>query len=225
VAIAVAVVLIVALVVALLTLGGDEGEKAATTSTTTTTTRPATTTSTTTSTTTTSPPETTTTVPSCTVPGGGTGPGDLPANGGRTQLQDVRVLPPDSPGAPPGVATCAEHVVFFFEPLESAVANPAVTAEYRDGPLRLSPSDLPVTVAGNVFLVVRFEPSQNHTDAGSGPIAPVRVAGPAGDVVREVVLLEDFEGVVQYAIGLDRKVPFTLNTAVTGSSVWISFGS
>jgi hypothetical protein len=71
-----------------------------------------------------------------------------------------------------------------------------------------APSDQPVRVDGNAFFSVRVT-GQAHTDApppGSRSYAepdPFHVALPA---VRELKLVEDFEGTVIFALGMERSI-------------------
>jgi hypothetical protein len=164
----------------------------------------------------------------CTLPGGGTAARAEPATAPRTLMEAVgiRAAGVATQGRPSGVPDCAENVVFSFTGIGTDAPGtvPGAQVEYRDAVSLSGPSGEPVSVAGNVFLVVRFEPAQNHTDDGAGPLAPVQVTGAGTVLVREIRQIEDFEGIVVYAIGLDRQVPFSVGRG-TGSSIWISIGS
>lgn len=182
--------------------------------------------------TTVSQPASTTTVTqapvTCTLPGGGTTARTEPATAPRTLMEAVgiRAAGVATQGRPSGVPDCAENVVFSFTGIGTDAPGtvPEALVEYRDASKLSGPSGDPISVAGNAFLIARFEPSQNHTDDGAGPLAPVQVTGAGTALVREVRQIEDFEGIVVYAIGLDRQVPFSVGRGA-GSTIWISIGS
>jgi hypothetical protein len=86
----------------------------------------------------------------------------------------------------------------------------------------IAPSGQAVRVDGNAFFSVRFV-GQAHTDAGqkSYPQAdPFRVGLIA---VREVKLVEDFEGVVRFGVGMERAVCPTVLTLLGPSRVVFDF--
>ena len=98
---------------------------------------------------------------------------------------------------------CRDSVTFTFKKSGSAV--PSCKVEYRPGPFSQDGSGAPVTVAGSAFVVVRCEPAygydfENGTTTYTGP----KRITPAGTRhVREVVETGDFEGVLNWVIGLD----------------------
>ena len=86
----------------------------------------------------------------------------------------------------------------------------------------IAPSGQPVRVDGNAFFSVRFV-GQAHTDAGQKSYPqpdPFRVGL---IVVREVKLVEDFEGVVRFGVGMERPVCPTVLTVLGPSRVVIDF--
>ncbi len=89
------------------------------------------------------------------------------------------------------------------------------------------PSGQPVTVDGNALLSVRFRNTDAHDDQGRQTIgdADIRASdiAPAPALVREVRLVEDFEGTVIWGIGLDRLVCPTVITLTGPVRVVLDF--
>ena len=86
----------------------------------------------------------------------------------------------------------------------------------------IAPSGQAVRVDGNAFFSVRFV-GQAHTDAGQKSYPqpdPFRVGL---IVVREIKLVEDFEGVVRFGVGMERAVCPTVLTVLNPSRVVIDF--
>lgn len=84
------------------------------------------------------------------------------------------------------------------------------------------PSGLPVRVDGNAFFSVRFA-ADGHTDAGQRSFPqpdPFRVGL---IVVREVKVVEDFEGVLRFGVGMERPVCPTVLTLLGPSRVVVDF--
>jgi hypothetical protein len=94
-----------------------------------------------------------------------------------------------------------DRVVFEFSP--GAGGNPGYKVEYASPPFRLGESDETVKVAGSAFLAVRVLNAQAHTDAGRvsviGNVSRLRTP-----LVRELRQTYDFEGQVEYIIGLQK---------------------
>lgn len=85
-----------------------------------------------------------------------------------------------------------------------------------------APSGQPVRVDGNAFFSVRLG-GRAHTDAGQKSYPqpdPFRVGLSA---VREVKLVEDFEGVVRFGVGMERPICPTVRTVLGPSRVVIDF--
>lgn len=110
-----------------------------------------------------------------------------------------------------------------FDRLVFEFSGPAVP-EYR---IELAstfagPSGQPVRVDGNAFFSVRFA-ADGHTDAGQRSFPqpdPFRVGLV---VVREVKVVEDFEGVLRFGVGMERAVCPTVLTLLGPSRVAIDF--
>lgn len=102
-----------------------------------------------------------------------------------------------------------DRVVFEFDgPL------PGYVVKYVPGPLTKDPSDLPVSIKGDKFLVVTMNPASGVSLDGatykqfySGPEA---ITGP-GTPIAEVVQTGDFEAVLTWAIGVNGEKPFKVS--------------
>ncbi len=121
-------------------------------------------------------------------------------------LTDVRVgAHPESGGW--------DRIVFEFEDVEGfAGAHPAGMVEYVDEATQCA-SGMPVDVEGASILAVRFDATQAHED-GNLTIDSTDIDGP-GNSILQAVSYCDFEGVVQWAIGVpseqNYKVAFLEN--------------
>jgi hypothetical protein len=69
----------------------------------------------------------------------------------------------------------------------------------------------PVSVAGAADLEVVFQGANAHNEDGSPTISPRRFS-PGLTAVKEVTQLGDFEAVVSYGIGVDRRRPLKVTT-------------
>lgn len=166
------------------------GTTAAPTTTAPTTTAPA-------STTTTSAPATTTTTATCPGPSfGRDARSNSTAAGAPELLRTVRVAHHD----------CYDRVVF-----ELTTAMP----EWRVAPAAppfAGPSGIPVDVRGTSWLHVRFGATDAHTVEGEATVGPTPVPVRDATVIRQVQLVEDFEAVVVFVIGIDAERPFRVLT-------------
>jgi hypothetical protein len=104
-------------------------------------------------------------------------------------------------GRHPGV----DRVVFEFQG-----AVPEHHVRYVDQ-LVEDGSGAPVSVAGSADLEVVFQGANAHTAAGAPTVSPRRFS-PGLTAVKEVAQIGDFEAVVSYGIGLDRRRPLTVST-------------
>ena len=69
----------------------------------------------------------------------------------------------------------------------------------------------PVSVAGNADLELVFQGANAHKADGTPSVGPRRFS-PGLTAVKEVAQIGDFEAVVSYGIGLDRRRPLTVST-------------
>ena len=90
-----------------------------------------------------------------------------------------------------------DRVVFEFA--DSVL--PGYLIEYPEGPIRQCGSGDEVTLAAPGRMTVRLEPAQAHDERGNSTI-PNREWAPRLPVVQEMKLVCDFEGQVEWAIGL-----------------------
>lgn len=88
-----------------------------------------------------------------------------------------------------------------------ADSAPGYHVAYADAPARECGSGDVVQVAGEAQLLVRIEPARAHTEDGT-PTAVARHATPGLTVVREMKLICDFEGQVEWVLGLAAPRPF-----------------
>jgi len=110
---------------------------------------------------------------------------------------------------------CRDSVTFTFE--ESGSAVPSCKVEYKPGPFAQDGSGAPVTVAGNAFVSVRCAPAYGY-DFQSGTTTytgPKHITPTATRHVREVVETGDFEGVLNWVIGLDANRCFFITAGGT----------
>jgi hypothetical protein len=85
-----------------------------------------------------------------------------------------------------------------------------------------APSGQAVRVDGNAFFSVRMN-GQAHTDAGTRSYAQGDPFRPALPIVREIRLVEDFEGVVIFGIGLERLACPTVLTLLLPARIVVDF--
>jgi hypothetical protein len=104
-----------------------------------------------------------------------------------------------------GGHTGFDRVVFEFRG-----AVPTHRVRYVDQ-LVQDGSGKPVSVAGTADLEVVFHGANAHTDDGTPTISPRRFS-PGLTAVKEVAQIGDFEAVVTYGIGVDRKRPLKVST-------------
>lgn len=84
---------------------------------------------------------------------------------------------------------------------------PGYRIAYVEPPAVACGSGKRVSLAGEAVLVVRLQPARAHDDAGQ-PTVQERRQKPAFPVLKEMALTCDYEGQVQWALGLERRVPF-----------------
>lgn len=121
---------------------------------------------------------------------------------------------------------CVDVVTFSF--LTDPDEQPGYTVEYQPGPFAQSGSGTPVPVEGEAFLVVRFFPAA-IADLGQ-EMAPLTYTGPdtltptATRHVRQLRLVDTFEGYVTWVIGLDAQVGFDVTASVAPPDLVIAIG-
>jgi len=138
-----------------------------------------------------------------------TPPISVPAPAERAYLTAVRVAATEGGGS---------RVVFEFDPLV-----PGYLIDYTTRPVTEDGSGKEVTVAGDAVLQVRMENASGARIEGEKVIrtytGPRRVAATGvGGVVTEAVDTGDFEGVVNWTVGLRQKVRAITVTTLSGPS-------
>jgi hypothetical protein len=108
--------------------------------------------------------------------------------------------------AAPGPGSGYDRVVFEF----AGDSVPGYHIEYTTKPVQRCGSGDPVTVAGTGRLVVRFEPAQAHDERGA-LLAAERHRTPGLPAVRELELVCDFEGQVEWLLGVATPLPYRVS--------------
>lgn len=103
---------------------------------------------------------------------------------------------------------CFERVVLE---LQGAGELPGYRVRYEADPILKSPSDLPTDVAGDATLVLSFGAWMTNPD-GSGYGGPTEFVPTNVVNIKELELIENFEGQSAWAIGLDRQRGFAVST-------------
>jgi hypothetical protein len=108
---------------------------------------------------------------------------------------------------------CSAKVVFEFE---APGAGFEVSYQAEDVAKIEDASGNPIAVAGGAYLVVKLTPAMTAKIDGDQVTktytGPRRLEVDDDPIVRDVVKTGDFEGVVTWVIGLDRKRRFTTDT-------------
>jgi hypothetical protein len=99
-----------------------------------------------------------------------------------------------------------DRVVFEF----AGNATPGYHVEYATKPVRRCGSGDPVSLDGAQQLVVRFEPAQAHDEQGN-PLPPERERAPGLAAVKEMKLVCDFEGQVEWVLGVAAAAPYRVS--------------
>jgi hypothetical protein len=95
--------------------------------------------------------------------------------------------------------------------LQGTGEMPGYRVQYVDDPVKLSPSDMEVDIAGEATLVLSVAVWMT-TMEGEGYDGPVQIIPTNVEHIDELRLIENFEGMHQWAIGLDRERPFSVST-------------
>ena len=96
-----------------------------------------------------------------------------------------------------------DRIVFEF----AGDSVPGYRIEYASGPVVRCGSGDPVAVAGSGRLVVRFEPARAHDDMGHATIER-RTASPGMPAVKDLQIVCDFEGQVEWVLGVPAAAPY-----------------
>jgi hypothetical protein len=115
-----------------------------------------------------------------------------------------------------GAHDCYERVTFVFRE-DNAPQYAVRPAE----PPFAGPSGEPIPVAGSSFLLVHFETAYARYPGVDGYDGPNSIVPPGFQAIREVRLIEDFEAVVNFVIGLDAERPFRVGTLTDPPRVYV----
>lgn len=164
-------------------------------------------------------PAPTSAAPSATpTPAPTTSPGGTPpaacaplAGGGTTTatatLHDIRVA--HHPGY--------DRLVFEFDGAQVPRYRIEVAGSFQ------APSGLPVTVSGNAFFQVRFQGAATHYDTGGVSYAGPNPVDANLPILRQVKLVEDFEAVLRWGVGLERLACPSIQTMTGPARVVLDF--
>lgn len=112
-----------------------------------------------------------------------------------------------------GAQACADRVVIELQPGSAPTAAdfPGYWVRYSHAPPRYSPSDEPATVKGAAVLLISMgswmHAMDDPTSAGPNDITPTDTT-----MVKHLLLLENFEGMATWAVGLDAEHPYVVST-------------
>jgi len=112
-----------------------------------------------------------------------------------------------SPATVVGVRTAA-HEGFDRVTIELAGSSPGYRASWRTTPPRHCGSGAPVKMAGHAWLEVRLDPAQAHDAQGRVTLEARPQAQPGLTALQALEMTCDFEGVVSWALGAPRALPF-----------------
>ncbi len=105
-----------------------------------------------------------------------------------------------------GAHDCFERVVIEFA---GSGDLPGHRIAFEDDPVQLSPSDQTVDINGDATLVVRVASWMTSME-GDGYQGPTDIVPANTRHIVELRMIENFEGMTAWAIGLDRRRPFTV---------------
>jgi len=131
------------------------------------------------------------------------GPAFLPS----TTVVDEPAAAAGAPATVVGVRTAA-HEGFDRVTIELAGSSPGYRAAWRTTPPRHCASGAAVPMAGGAWLEVRLDPAQAHDAQGRATLETRPQAQPGLTAVQALQMTCDFEGVVSWALGAPRALPF-----------------
>jgi hypothetical protein len=151
----------------------------------------------------------------------GAGPGQCTVQSSTGALPSDRLVSVRVGPGPRGYA-----VAFVFGPASSppSPTSPQGAVEDATPPFTLDPSGLPLAVAGQRFVRVRFEGLTLYDDSGTPTYGgPDRLEGDPGDPVLEVAKESEFEGISSWIIGYDGTSCPILASDLGGSTISLIF--
>jgi hypothetical protein len=123
---------------------------------------------------------------------------------------------------------CYDRVTFEFKPRGGEAAGPvAWHAAYEEPPITEDGSGRTVAVKGAAFLVVRFSAAGADLSQEGAPqtyTGPASLESADATRLRQVRRIGDFEGVLTWVIGLDRRRPFSVTSQDNPSRIVVDVG-
>jgi hypothetical protein len=133
-------------------------------------------------------------------------------------LTDVRV----------GAHGCYDRVTFELKPRSGDAVGPVGwKAAYEPGPVTEDGSGKTVPVKGTAYLVVHMNAQGvdlTKTDAPATYTGPTSIEAADATRIQQVRRTGDFEGVLTWVIGLDRRRPFHVTTQDNPARVVVDIG-
>jgi len=118
-----------------------------------------------------------------------------------------------APGAPPAILRAVrvtdeagyDRVSFLF----AGDSLPGYHVEYATRAVVRCGSGNPVSIAGTARLLVRLEPAQAHDERGNATVGD-RERAPGLPAIKEMKLVCDFEGQVEWVLGVAAATPYRI---------------
>lgn len=126
---------------------------------------------------------------------------------GTSAVIDVRR--PDAPPVMVESVRAAGHEGYDRVVFEFSGSIPGYKIEYVDGPVRDCGSGQPQEVPGDALLMVRLAPAAMHDEQGT-PTVRDRARSPNLNVVKHMQAVCDFEGHVEWVLGLHGPNPYRI---------------
>ncbi len=139
-----------------------------------------------------------------------------PFQGALTATRPSRAAPPIAQLRSVRVTADAGFDRVVFEFADSIL--PGYLIEYPEGPIQRCGSGDAVPLAGSDRMMVRLAPAQAHDERGNSTI-PNREWAPSLPVVLDMKLVCDFEGQVEWAVGLAARHPFRVMEAAPSATL------
>jgi hypothetical protein len=119
---------------------------------------------------------------------------------------------------------CVDHV--RFELTSKTASPPGYSVTYGTPPFTTDGSGETVAVQGSAFITVTMQPAYGYDFENGTPTytGPKRIAPTGAQHVTEIVETGDFEGVLNWVIGLDAKRPFSVQATGDPTQLVVSIG-
>lgn len=118
-------------------------------------------------------------------------------------------------GATLEAGTSADRLILIFGPRGGTV-EPSLTLTPASPPFAMGGSGLPVQVAGSRFLQLRLDGMMIHDDLGRPTFTGARDQKLEAGLIREAIVVDEFEGVVAWIVGYDGSGCVTLRRESNG---------